>query len=154
MYNGTIMFELTRKGYDKFFLMKLPQRLHNNEGKYVYIDTNGKSCKSGYITAYFEDSDRGARFIGSELRYEKVVMAGLYSTVRALPIKSTWYLLYYDFKIGGPDTVTLDVIWCFSKYRDNEVGEKVLMNTLDGLWDNILQAVRNYKARKYNASRI
>lgn len=149
-----IMFELTRVDYNKFFLTKLPTRLPNTGGRYVFIDTNGKSCKSGYITAYFEDSDRGARYIGGELRYEKVVMAGLYSTVRALPRKSTWYLLYYDFKIGDPDTVTLDIIWCFSKYRDNEVGEKVFMNLLDGMWDNIRQVVKNYKARKYNAGRI
>ena len=149
-----IMFELTREDHDKFSLTKLPQRLPNNEGKYVYIDTNGKSCKSGYITAYFEDSDRGARYIGNKLRYEKVVMAGLYSTVRTLPRKSTWYLLYYDFKIGDPDTVTLDVIWCFSKCREDKVDEKVFMNLLDDMWDNIRQAVKNYKARKYNASRI
>lgn len=154
MYNGAIMFELTRVGNDKFFLTKLPKRLPNTGGKYVFIDTNGKSCKSGYITAYFEDSNRGAKYIGGELRYEKVVTAGLYYTIRALPRESNWYLLYYDFKIGDPDTVTLDVIWCFSRYSEAKVGEKVLMNTLDGLWDNIRQAVRNYKARKYNASRI
>lgn len=148
------MFELIRVGNDKFSLTKLPQRLPNNEGKYVYIGTNGKSCKSGYITAYFEDSDRGAMYIGNKLRYEKVVMARLYSTIDSSPIKSTWYLLYYDFKIGDPDTVTLDVIWCFSKCREDKVDEKVFMNLLDGMWDNIRQAVKNYKARKYNASRI
>ena len=149
-----IMFELTRVGNDKFSLTKLPTRLPNTGGRYVFIDTNGKSCKSGYITAYFEDSDRGARYIGNKLRYEKVVMAGLYSTVSALPKKSTWYLLYYHFKIGDPDTVTLDVIWCFSKCREDKVGEKVFMNLLDDMWYNVKQAVKNYKARKYNASRI
>ena len=149
-----IMFELTRVGNDKFFLTKLPKRLPNTGGRYVFIDTNGKSCKSGYITAYFDDSERGTRYIGSEIRYDRVVMAGLYSTVRALPIKSTWYLLYYDFKIGDPDTVTLDVIWCISKYSEDKVDENFFMNTLDGIWDNIRQAVKNYKARKYNASRI
>lgn len=149
-----IMFELTRVGNDKFFLTKLPTRLPNTGGRYVFIDTNGKFCEPGYITAYFEDSDRGAVYIGNKLRYEKVVMARLYSTIDSSPIKSTWYLLYYDFKIGGPDTVTLDVIWCFSKYREKGVGENIYKNILDGLWDNIRQAVKNYKAIKYNASRI
>lgn len=148
MDKGTIMFELTRVGNDKFFLTKLPTRLPNTGGRYVFIDTNGKSCKSGYITAYFEDSNRGAKYIGGELRYEKVVTARLYHTVRALPRKSNWYLLYYDFKIGDPDTVTLDIIWCFSKYSEDKVGEKVLMNVLDGMWDNIRQAVKSYKAKK------
>lgn len=149
-----IIFELIRESYDKFFLTKLPQRLPNNKGKYVFIDTNGKSCKSGYITAYFEDSNRYARFIGNELRYEKVVMAGLFPIVNYSPIRSTWYLLYYDFKHGNVDTVTLDIIWCLSKYREKGVRENIHKNILEGLWDNVKQSVKNYRARKYNASRI
>lgn len=152
MDKGTIMFKLTRVGNDKFFLTKLPKRLPNTGGRYVFIDTNGKSCKSGFITAKFEDLNRRTRYIGV-LRYEKV-MHDIYYFVRALPRKSNWYLLYYDFKIGDPDTVTLDVIWCISKYSEDKVGEKVLMNTLDGMWNNIRQAVKNYKARKYNAGRV
>lgn len=153
MDKGTIMFELTRKGYDKFFLTKLPQRLHNKEGKYVFIDTDGKSCKSGYITAYFEDFNRGTRYRGSKLRYEKVVVSGLYPFISCSPRKSTWYLLYYNFKYGDPDTVTLDIVWCFSKYREETV-DKYIYNTLYELWKNILQAVKNYNARKYNAGRV
>lgn len=148
-----IMFELIREGQNKFSLTKLPQRLPNNEGKYVYIDTNGKSCKSGYITAYFEDPKRDVMYIGSKLRYEKVVH-GISRAFNNHHRKSCWYLLYYDFKCRGVDKTNLDIIWCFSGYNSKDVGEKSFLEMLDGLWEDMRQTARNYKVRKYNASRI
>ena len=143
-----IMFELTRVGNDKFFLTKLPTRLPNTGGRYVFIDTNGKSCEPGYITAYFEDSDRGAMYIGNKLRYEKVVMARLYSTIDSSPIKSTWYLLYYYFKIGGPDTVTLDIVWCSSNYIiDYTSGYQAYRANVR---KNIIEAICKYERKRKN----
>ena len=44
-----IKFKFIREDYNKFSIIRLPQesdRLHRDN--YVFIDTNGKSCKSGY----------------------------------------------------------------------------------------------------------
>ena len=147
-----IKFEFTRKGQNKFLLTKLSQRLPNTEGDYVFIDTNGKSCKSGFITAQFEDLNGRTRYIGV-LRYEKV-MHDIYYFVSDISRKSSWYLLYYNFKYRDVDKIYLDIVWCFSKYHGKEVDEKCSLKILDGLWENIKQAAKIYKASKYNASRI
>lgn len=152
MDKKTIKFELTREGLNKFFLTKLPQRLPNAEGDHVFIDTNGKSCKSGFVTAQFEDSNVRTRYIGA-LRHERV-MHDIYYFVSDTSIKSSWYLLYYDFKFGELGKTRLDIVWCFSKYRGKEADEMYSLKILDGLWEDMKRAAKNYRASKYNASRI
>lgn len=152
MDKKTIKFELTREGHDKFFLTKLPQRLPNAEGDHVFIGTNGKSCKSGFITVQLEDPNVRTRYIGA-LRYERV-MHDIYYFVSDTSRKSSWYLLYYDFKFGDVDKTRLDIVWCFGKYRGKEIGETYDMRILDGLWEDMKRAAKTYKASKYNASRV
>jgi hypothetical protein len=153
-----IKFKFIREGLNKFSIIKLPQEsnklLHRNN--YVFIDTNGKSCKSGFIIAYFEDFDSGTRYVGryvgSVLRYEKV-MHDIYYFVGDTSRVSSWYLLYYNFNHRDVDKTDLDIVWCFSKYRGKEEGETYDMEILDGLWKDMRQATRQYKIKRY-ASRI
>lgn len=150
-----IKFKFIREDYNKFSIIKLPQKSDTqHRNNYVFIDTNGKSCKSGFIIAYFEDSNFNScvRYIGSVLRYEKV-MHDIYYFVSYPSKISTWYLLYYNFNHSDVDKTDLDIVWCFSKYRDEEKGEKYDMEILDGLWKDIKLATRQYKIKRY-ASRI
>lgn len=151
-----IKFKFIREGLNKFSIIKLPQESDKrHRDNYVFIDTNGKSCNPGFITAYFEgpNFNRGVRYIGNVLRYEKVIHS-IFEFVSSSSKISTWYLLYYNFKHGGIEKTDLDIIWCFSKYRDIEEGEECRLETLDGLWKDMKRAAENYKAGKYNVSRI
>lgn len=150
-----IKFKFIRECYNKFSIIKLPQKSDTrHRDNYVFIDTNGKSCKSGFIIAYFEDFNfnRSVRYIGSVLRYEKV-MHSVFDSISYPSKTSTWYLLYYNFNCRDVGKTDLDIVWCFSKYRGKEVGETYDMEILDGLWKDIKQATRQYKIKRY-ASRI